>query len=814
MSINPFHYILAWVLFWFSWPPIHTLAQSSNTATVRGVVVDDSSKASLQYVNALLLKKTDSTLVTGSVTESTGKFELKNIPWGEYFVQYGLVGYVEKSTPVFTLDAQHKHLNLGLITLTSRAVSQEAVTITADKPEMIQLIDRMVYNIDQDVLSKAESASDVLENIPSVQIDLNGEVLLRGSSRVLLMINGRRSPLLEKQEGTFLEQLSAGSIEKIEVITTPSARYRAEGKSGIINIVLKKDTPLGTHGNLTAHIGNDGRHNGNTRINYSPGNFNVYGSASVRRDNRNRINSDERAVASPAAPTSFASTYTDDLRSFAHPVTQLFTLGLDFHVDSSNSFGLSGTYFQNSFTRNDSSDRTLKNSRNIVLTEYDRNGSGDEFDKERSITANFHHTFSRSDHKLRLEFATSGSPQEDDFRFTNIYVSPAFPTAYDNSLISQNDSKTQLSAEYSNAFTRTSALEAGYSADISRTNLEFYAENFDPAQNRFIEDSAKTSSYRFNESIHSLYATYKRSFGKFGFLAGFRVEQDDRKSDLVTLDSVMTNNYFDFFPSVHLAYKMSRVSELKLSFSRRTSRPRPRDLDPFPEYRDPKNLSFGNPSLLPEYLHSFELGCQIQYDRVFIQPILFYRRESNTISSIKELVNRSTLRTTKQNAASARSAGMELIFSWHAGDFFNGHLSTTGLYEELDATNIGNAKFQSRMSWSGTLTTNLNITKGSRLQIHSHVSSLRLTPQGEYFPSSVVNLGLRQELWDGKLSLMASASDIFGTLKRHFELVIPRLRQTIFNTRESRALYIGFTYRLGSIPKKSKEEEFHYEDEE
>jgi len=140
---------------------------------------------------------------------------------------------------------------------------------------------------------------------------------------------------------------------------------------------------------------------------------------------------------------------------------------------------------------------------------------------------------------------------------------------------------------------------------------------------------------------------------------------------------------------------------------------------------------------------------QIQYDRVFIQPILFYRHTSNAISSIKTLVNRSTLRTTKENAASEQSAGMELILSWHAGDLFNGHLSTTGLYEELDATNIGNARFQSRMSWSGTLTTNLNITKGTRLQVRSHVSSLRLTPQGEYFPSTAVNLGFRQELWDG-----------------------------------------------------------------
>jgi outer membrane receptor protein involved in Fe transport len=789
-------------------------SQTKNPGVIRGTVVDDSTRAPLAFVDVELFKSVDSALVTGAVSESSGKFDLNNIPRGEYYVKFSLVGYKERSTSAFTIDDQHRRLNLGTISLQSSEIMLGEVTVTAEQPRLESSIDRMVYNVEQDVTAKTASASEILENIPSVQINMNGEVSLRGSSRVLLMINGKRSPVLEKQEGTFLEQLPASSIEKIEVITTPSARYRAEGKSGIINIVLKKDTPLGTHGNLTAHAGNGGRYNSNARINYSPGGFNVYGSYSIRRDNRNRYNSDVRSVTGTTAPGALPSTYADNESSYYNPLTHLITLGVDYHIDELNSFGVSGSYFQNSFTRTDSSHRTLQDTRGIVITEYDRNGVGNEFDKERSVTANFHHTFSRSDHKIRLEFTASESPEEDDYDFTNLYLSPTFPTAYDNSLIRQYDYKSQVAVDYSNAFTRTSTLEAGYTGDFSRTDLDFYDENFDPAQNRFVEDSAKTSSFSFKETIHSFYVTYKESFGKFGFLAGLRAEQTTGRSSLITLDSQVVSDYTNLFPSAHLSYTFSSITELRLSYSRRTSRPRARDLNPFAEYRDPKNLSFGNPFLQPEYLHSLELGCQYQRGRLFVLPTLFYRYSSNGINSIKQLVNRSTLLTTKENVLSNRSGGVELIVSLGPGGFITGHLSTTALYEELDATNLGDGQFKSTLSWSGTFTSNLNFTKDTRLEIHSHFNSLRLTPQGEYRPSASFGMGFRQELWEGKLSLLATATDIFGTLRRDFQLDIPRLHQTVLTTHETRAFYVGFTYRLGKAGGKLKEEQFHYDDDE
>jgi outer membrane receptor protein involved in Fe transport len=787
--------------------------QTNIPGAVRGSVIDDSTKAPLEFVNVLLLNSSDSTLVTGTVTQPTGKFDINHVPWGDYFIKCEMVGYHEKMSAPFRIDSLLRRLNVGTISLFPTAVDLSEVTVTADRPQLEHAIDRMIYHVGQDITSKTASASELLENIPSVQVDLNGEVSLRGSKRVLIMINGKRSPVLEKQEGTFLEQLPASTIEKIEVITSPSAKYRAEGKSGIINIVLKKDTQFGTHGDVTAHAGTGGRGNGSIRLNHSPGDFSVYGSYSLRRDNRDRVSDDVREIASSSDPSLF-STYSDDLLSSSHPVTQLATIGFEVRLDELNSVALSGSYFQNSFTRTDTSHRTLANTGNIVISTYDRNDEGYEFDKEKSVTASYHHNFSRPDHKLQLDVTSSGSPETDDYRFTNSYLSPPFPTAYDNSFISQRDDKNQVSVEYSNALSKKSLLEAGYTGEFSRNDLTFYTENFDALQNGFVKDPAKSSEFGFHESIHSWYSTYKQSFGTFGFLAGIRIEEDSREADLRTVDSVISYSFLNLFPSLHLSYAFTKAQELKVSYSRRISRPKARELDPFPEYRDPRNISFGNPHLVPEYIHSLELGFQFHEKKLYLFPSLFYRSSSNGISPVKKVVNRSTLQTTKQNVQSEQSVGLELIASADIGDLISVNASATGFYEELDATALGEGFFKSRISWNGTLTMNLKVTKSSRVEIHSHVNSLRLTPQGEYFPSSTLNVGFRQEFLDGKLSAMATVTDLYKDLKRHYELDVPGLQQTIINTRESRIFFVGLTFRMGSVPKKPREDEFHYEDDE
>ncbi len=788
-------------------------AQSKQGGTVRGTVVDDSTGDPLEFVNVLLLKSADSTMVSGVPTDAAGRFEFKNVAPGAYLVRCGLVGHHDVTSAPVTVDSLHARVNLRTITLYSLAVPLDEVTVSADRPLLEPSIDRMTYNVDQDLTSKTASASEILENIPSVDVDLNGEVSLRGSKRVLIMINGKRSPMLEKQEGTFLEQLPASSIEKIDVITTPSARYRSEGKSGIINIILKKDAPLGTHGNLTVHAGTGGRRNGNVQISYSPGAFSVYASYSLRRDNRNRASSDIRSVASSADPSLF-STYADSLFAVTYPLTHLVTFGGDYHLDDETSLGVSGTFFQNSFSRSDSSHRTLLNTGGVLISEYNRSDKGYQIDKATTVSVNLLHNFGRRDHTLRIDVVSSGSPETNDYRYTNTYLSPTFPQAYDNSFMRQRDDKNQIGLEYSNALSRKVTIEAGYTGEFNRDNLDFSTEVFDPSQNVFVVDSTKLSSFRFHEAIHSEYVTYKETFGAFGVLGGLRMEQDYRTSDLVTHDSTLSGHFINLFPSLHVSYTLDKTKKFRLNYGRRVSRPKARELDPFAEYRDPKNLSYGNPLLVPEYIHSVEFGLQMNLESVYLYPSIFYRHSTNGITSLKHVVNRSTLVTTKENVRAEQSTGLELIGSADIGANLSINASSTALYEELDANNLGDGYFKSRVSWNGTFSVNVKLASGSKFELHSHFNTRRFTPQAEYSPNAVINAGFRQELFEKKLTLIATAYDLFHSLKRQYELDIPGLTQSIVSRHETRFVYLGFTYHLGSVPKAPKEEEQQDEDDE
>jgi outer membrane receptor protein involved in Fe transport len=784
-------------------------AQENNLGTIRGVVIDDSTASPVEFANVCLRMKNDSTIVAGKATDQTGKFNFAEIPAGEYFITFNQIGYKAKKTPVFRIDPQHRHLNLGKVRLIANMMSLEEVLVTTEKSLYNATIDRKVYNVDQDLMSKAGTASELLQNVPSVQVDIDGNVSLRGSSNVLIMLNGRTSPLMKKNSATVLQQMPANSIERIEVITNPSAKYKPDGTAGIINIVLKKNTKRGINGNLTANAGNQDRYNGNARFNYNPGSINLYGSYGMRKDRRNRINTDARQQTATASALTF---YNETLNSYARPFSHIVSLGADYQLDRQNKFGIAGDYFYNSFTKTESAGKLLLNSDRVPINQYRRSRLDDEFEKEYSVTASFEHNFPKEDHTLRLEFSTAGAPEQEDNRYTNLYALPAGPNEYDNTLIKQGDNNKQLTLEYANPLTEESNLEAGYSGGFIRNDFDFHAERFEANQQKFVADLTKTNRFLYDESIHALYATYKQSFGSFGFMAGLRTEHASVKSNLVTLDSIMTNRYFSLFPTLHLSNQLSKSTVLQLSYSRRMNRPEGDELNPFPEYRDPRNVSAGNPKLRPEYVHSIELGCQFQNDAVSILPALFYRYTYNRFTSVTQALNDTTLLTTRQNLSNDQSGGLELVVSANPSDLITVHGSAKAFLSQIDASNLGYSEKKTITTWSSTLTVDMTLSEASRLQVNSNYNSSRLTAQGQYSPSYVLNTGFRQELFAGKLSLVLTIADVFKTLRRKYALNTPPLKQTFVNRRDSRIMYLGLTYHFGTQAKKSKKEQLHYDD--
>jgi outer membrane receptor protein involved in Fe transport len=295
-------------------------------------------------------------------------------------------------------------------------------------------------------------------------------------------------------------------------------------------------------------------------------------------------------------------------------------------------------------------------------------------------------------------------------------------------------------------------------------------------------------------------------------LAGLRAEQTYTTSNLVTLDSVLSNSYFTVYPTLHLSCQLSGSAELQLNYSRRVHRPESDDMNPFPEYRDPRNIQAGNPTLKPEFIHSVEFGCKFQNNLFSLIPSLYYRYTSNRFTPVTIALNDSTLLTTRTNLASDQSAGLEVILSANIGEVFTSNLSTNVFYDQIDATNLGYGANKSVVTWSGALTMSFDVAKGTMFQLNANYNAWRLTAQGEVRPSIVINIGARQDLFDEKLTLSLTVADLFHTLQRQLDVRTPTMIQAVVNRRDSGIVYFGLTYHFGAETKKTKDDQLRYDD--
>ena len=784
-------------------------SQSNSAGTIKGSVTDEANRRPLEFVNVVLRSGADSAIVAGTETLANGQFAFTNVPSGEYFVRFSMIGYNEHVTPVHKIDAANRSWSLGVIRMAEGSVSLDEVVITAQKALFTNSIDRKVYNVGQDIMSKSGSTSELLQSIPSVEVDIEGNVSLRGSSSVLILVNGKSSPLLANSSATVLQQMPASSIERIELITNPSAKYKPDGTSGIINIVLKENVGLGTNGSISGNIGNMDRYNGNIRLNYNPGDLNFFGAYSFRKDNRNRVNTDTRLQNDPVAGLNY---YRDNFLSFASPISHMFALGIDYAFDRSSSAGISGNYFHNGFTRTETSSKVLQDMLGNTSQLLGRDRVDYEYEMEYGFKLFAEHKFRKKNEKVRFEFNGSNAPELEDNHYTDLYTFPSAPNQYDNSLIKQTERKLEATVDYSDPLSEDATFETGYAGETNHRDMDFSFENLDPVTQRFLKDVTKTNRFVYDEAVHAFYATYECSFGSFGAMAGIRAEGSLINSNLVTLDSTIKNNYFSLFPTAHLTYKLNPASELRLSYSKRVRRPEGDDLNPFPEYRDPRNISSGNPKLKPEYVHSVEFGCKFETEAFSLLPSIYYRYTYDRFTSITQVLNDTTLLTTRTNLSNDQSTGVELVFAADIGDIISVHGSTNAFFNRIDASNLGYGQNKSVTTWSGSLTMSVNVTKSSLVQVNSNYSSKRLTPQGESLPSYVVNAGMRQELIAGKLSITASIADVFKTLRRESTLDTPLLHQRLVNSRDSRIIYLGVTYNFGTSPKKSKDDSLRYDD--
>jgi outer membrane receptor protein involved in Fe transport len=787
---------------------LNIVAQKQIQGIISGFIIEKSSGQPLEFAQVILKGVTDSIYIQYAATDNKGEFTFEKVPEGVFKTIYSFIGYGKQETPELTINTRQNKLNLGKLYISEAAQTLGEVEVTGHRSTFVNSIDRKTFNVGEDLMSKTGTVSELLQNVPSVQVDIDGNVSLRGSENVTILINGKPSAMMNLNRAAVLQQIPASSIEKIEVITNPSAKYRPDGTSGIINIVMKKNKSLGFNGNVAVNIGNDKRYNGNAMVNYNPGKLNIFSNIGIRQDDRRRINDSYSQYYLNGIEKSLIHSYSEN---YVRPISVIAGLGADYKIDDRNKIGLSGNYNYR-YQRIDDLTTYTKDSMSIRKEDHDRERDQPEVESDLELTSSFQHNLGKEGHELNLNYTLSFTKEIEDNYYTNTYRLPNPEINFDNMFYHHYNRGSQLLAEYANPFSGNAKLEAGYELDYTKNDMDLYRETKAMDQTTFVKDNLRSSRFIRTEYTHVLYVTFERELGVFGFLAGLRGEQTYTRADLVTKDTVIKSQYPRLYPTLHLSYDISDNHELQLNYSHRINRPSDEQLNPFPEYQDMLNTRAGNPYLKPEDIHSFEFGYQFKKQVTTFISTLYYRYNYNSITSITT-TNGDTLISTLENLDKSTSAGLELILSMALGKFATINLNSNIFYNTIDASALGYSVNKANISFAANASVGINLTKSTVWQFTSVYTGESLTPQGKRLPSFVFNTGLKQELLKIRTAFFITVSDVFNSLHNNSIIDTPELHRHLNQKRSARIIYFGFTYNFGNSGKKQKEQTIKYDNQ-
>lgn len=780
-------------------------AQTRGPGTISGRVLDTQSKAPVEYANIVLLDTTKLVMVSGIVSDSNGFFRLEKIPFGTYFLEYSFIGYEKKRSKAIVIARNKTRVEVGELRLVPSSTSMNEVTVTAERNMMINKIDRKVFNVEKDISAQTGTVSDVLQSIPSVAVDMDGNISLRGSG-VTILINGRPSPL---GSAANLDQMPASLIEKVEVITNPSAKYKPDGTGGIINIILKKEQKAGFNGILGANAGNNNRYNTNLQLNYNTGPVNIYGSYGFRKDYRLRTSEFSAQTIDTASGQS--TWLWQNSKGTAKPMSHLGRLGMDWNISKKDATGISGTYNYREVERTDVANNQYKNNEQQPTEIFTRSMSGKETENSLGMTGFYEHTFNKEkEHTLKFNFEFQSDKEKEDDSYHTVYSLPAYPDAKDHTIGTNQQQETNLQADYNRPLWKDASLEAGYEGNIQITDQNTEVQHYNPESNIWTVSPEESNRFYANQTVHALFTTVSSTWKKFSVMGGLRAEQTLLSLEFRSLDTTAENNYFALYPTLHLSLA-SGENEWQLNYSRRINRPDGEDMNPVPEYRDPRNIFVGNPNLKPEDIHSVEFGYSVRFENVNLIPTLFYRYKVHGFTMVTHSINDTLLETTFDNLATDQSAGLDFSGTATVAKIINLNFSASGFYSQIDASNIGYSKNKSTFAWNTKLIAAINITKSTMFQVNTQYRSEALTAQGFRRATWVMNLGLRQDFWKKKLSFLVTVSDLFNTQAWKNSINTPTLVQESTRRRDARVIYGGVVWNFGSNPKKAKDVKFEFD---
>lgn len=760
---------------------------------IKGIVIDSDTQNPIEYSNIVLHNLSDSVFIAGTVTNKNGEFELERIKPGEFYIEVRFMGYKSEIISYLNITSQSRVIDVGNVELKLQSINVGDVEVVAERSGIEYKIDKKVVNVSKHYTAASGNAVDVLENVPSVSVDVEGNVSLRGSGNFTLLIDNRPTVL---DPNDALQQIPASTIEDIEIITNPSARFDPDGPSGIINLITKKEGFSGSSGIINLNGGLDEKYGGDFLFNYKTGIITTYFGA----DYNKRFmpgNSESRNITSRNDLTSFINS---DGNSNSGRTFYGVRGGLDFNFDKSNSLGFSFRYgnmdFNSSNNLNYQSWTSLSDQRELFKNKRVSERIGDFL----SFSADYRHAFNNNGHEITGSFSFQNRDMEE---LSTNKLFDEDGNIYDGNINTEDGPSGGYRAniDYRLPLSETNKFEFGYQNRLGNSTDNTSYSYYDKNAGDFILDDLFTRDIDYKRYIHSFYTLYSAETGNFGYQGGIRAEYTDRIIELKKNNEQYIIDRWDYYPNVHFSYKLNNANQFMASYTKRVERPRGWNLEPFDTWEDAYSIRRGNPDLQPEDIDSYEAGYQHYFGKNLFSLEAYYRVTHDKIEYIRSVYDnadfKNVILTTVENVGKDYSFGTELMLDFNFTDWWKLNLMGD-IYNYQVEGSFGNQEFSRESSnWRARFNNSFNLSKSSRIQFNNSYNSKTVSSQGTREGFFTTSLAIRYVIFEN-LTATLQFRDLFSTAKNEFTSEGPNFYRYEFSTRKAPMVMLNLNFNINN----------------
>lgn len=779
---------------------IKASAQTKTNGTVSGTLKDSQQKP-LDYATVSLLKAKDSSLVKGALTDIKGQYKFAGVTAGKFLVSVSMIGYQKVFSKPFSISEANDHISVENLVMTAGNHQLKGVSIIAQKPLIERKVDRTVLNVENSILAAGNTAMEILEKAPGVTVDKDDNISLNGKQGVTVMLDGKLTYLSSAQLATLLRSTDGNSIQSIELITNPSAKYDAAGNSGIINIKLKKNRASGTNGSLilAGAYGNYPKTSESVTLNHKEGKFNFFGSFNHGdRQNYRQLDID-RVVNEQNLPTYF-SQKTFMPRKYYY---NNYRGGVDFDISKKHTIGFLVNGYSNGETDNNRSYTFIGPKAGLTDSTQNTNSIIKQTYNNFALNLNDRLQLDTAGQELGIDLDYSKFRNNTNAQYnTDFFLSNGDIQRIPISLRNQTPSVINIKtakADYAKNFKKLAKLEIGFKLSDVKTDNDLEAQKL--AGSDYINDVSRTNRFVYTEKINTGYLNLSRTFKKLSVQFGLRAENTISNGNLITTNQVVDRNYLDFFPSLFLNENLSDKNSIGFSYSRRIDRPSYDNLNPFVYYLDQYTYGQGNPFLKPQYTQSFELNYAFKKT---YNVSVSYSHTRDVMTEVLVTVGKASY-STRLNLQSQNSYNININAPFTFTKWWSGNVNLNGFYLGFKSDSLLGGNYnKGRAAFQVKALQNFTIGKGFKAELSSNYQSALVYGLFLVKPQYSTDAGISKSFLNKKANLKFSVSDVFNTRRNDVTSKYQNVNIDIHQKQETRVALLTFTYNFGNSKIKAR----------